>query len=123
MMARSLESQADQGNTQTTLYDVGKGEARGKEMCRLGGISALEVQLGEERFSHTWRGSLTLRGSVGMGRDLWGYGGMHLMFLPPLLPFNLQEPAEDWSLLLCALKLDTFWGPLQVTLSIRHTPA
>jgi len=58
-----------------------------------------------------------------MGKDLWGYGGMHLVFLPPLPPFNLQEPAEAWGLLLCTLKLEALWGPLQATLSIGHTPA
>ena len=88
MVARSLESQVDQKNTQTTLYAVGKGEARGKEMCRLGGISAPEVQLGEEKFPHLERHSC-LEGICGDGEGplgLWRNAPGVSAPTPPIQP-------------------------------------
>ena len=40
----------------------------------MGGASAPYGQLGEDRGSHAWTGTLTSRESVRIGRDPWGFG-------------------------------------------------
>lgn len=103
MLARSLESQADQKNTQTTLYGVGKGET-GKEMCRLGGISAPEVQLGEDKFPHLERHSY-LEGICGDGEGplgLWRNAPGVSAPTPPI-----QPPGTCWGLGLTPLYSET----------------
>lgn len=104
ILARSLESQADQKNTQTTLYGVGKGETRGKEMCRLGGISAPEVQLGEEKFPPLERHSC-LEGICGDGEGplgLWRNAPGVSAPTPPI-----QPPGTCWGLGLTPLYSET----------------
>ena len=79
-----------------TGYDVAGKE--GEEKWRQDGTGAPEGQLGKGRGCHAWRGPLTRRESMGMGRDFWGVGGSEGNVPSHSGP---GEPAEVLGLNLC----------------------
>ena len=61
------------------------GEGGEEEKGMQDGTGVLEGWLGKGRGSHAQRGSLMVRGSVGMGRDLQWMGGECSQHIPHLL--------------------------------------